>query len=151
MDIDKILALDIATKTGYYCKQSGGGTWDFKETKKNNGNKKHKHFKDTIYNHCVKYGITQIVCEDVNVMKRHQFRTTVSLSELRGIVKLVADELDMDEPIFIPVSTVKATAGNGKADKNYMIKAAMDRGYRPVDDNHADAIFIFISHVKKNL
>ena len=43
----------------------------------------------------------------------------------------------------VPVGTIKKHAtGKGNASKAMMIEAAQARGYRPVDDNEADAIAI---------
>ena len=61
-----ILALDIATHTGYYSLHEGG-TWNFTESKRKNNNKQHKDFRDTLMAFIQKYDIKQIVAEDVNV------------------------------------------------------------------------------------
>lgn len=39
-------------------------------------------------------------------------------------------------------STIKAHAGNGRAKKRDMIRMARERGWNPVDDNEADALWL---------
>ena len=63
---EQVLALDIATHTGYYSIHSNG-TWNFTESKRRNDNKQHKDFRDTLIAYIQQYSIKQIVAEDVNV------------------------------------------------------------------------------------
>lgn len=84
-----ILALDIATHTGYYSLHEGG-TWNFTESKRKNNNKQHKDFRDTLMAFIQKYDIKQIVAEDVNV--NNHFTDMRKLCEFRGILKEVCDD-----------------------------------------------------------
>ena len=61
---EQVLALDIATHTGYYSIHSNG-TWNFTESKRRNDNKQHKDFRDTLIAYIQQYSIKQIVaiCE----------------------------------------------------------------------------------------
>lgn len=138
---EDILALDIATHTGYYS-MHGSGTWDFTERKSNDW-KQHLDFRTTVLNFITKYNIRLVVAEDVNVGGK--FSGMRKLSEFRGILMEVCDELNLPEPIFINVSAIKKFAtGNGNADKAAMIQAMIDKyGQTPVDDNEADSCHIF--------
>lgn len=147
---EDVLALDIATKTGY-CYKDGGGTWNFTESKKRNDNKKHKHFRDTLIAFIEEHDIKFIVAEDI-LLNKMRFCAMVSLSELRGILLEVCDELNLPEPEFVNAITLKKFAtGKGNADKEAM-KEAMVRDYHktPVDDNHADAFFLFTYFCRKH-
>lgn len=138
---EDILALDIATHTGFYSTHDSG-TWDFTEKKSNNW-KQHLDFKQTLCNFITKNNIRLIAAEDVNV-KTH-FSSMRKLSEFRGILLEICDELNLPEPIFVNVSVIKKFATNNRmATKEEMIKAMIDK-YRkiPVDDNEADACHIF--------
>ena len=142
----EVLALDIATHTGFHSAQ-GSGTWDFSECWKRNHNKQHKAFRDTVKGFIERHGIKMVVAEDVNVNKH--FTDSRKLSEFRGILLEICDELDLPEPFFVNVSTLKKWAtGDGKAPKDKMIKFCIDRwGIVPVDDNQADAIHLYMYYV----
>lgn len=144
----ELLALDIATHTGFYS-TNGFGTWNFTESKKRNDNKQHKDFRDTVMNYIVSNGIKHIVAEDVNVNKF--FSDMRKLSEFRGILFEVCDELNLEEPTFVNVATLKKWAtGNGRASKQEMMKACEEK-YRfvPEDDNVSDACHLFHYYVRK--
>lgn len=138
---EEVLALDIAEHCGFHTWDRGGGTWTFTESKSRNGNKKHKHLRDTLIEFIQKNDIRMVIAEDV-LMNKKRFRVTVALSELRGILIEVCDTLDLPEPEFINATNIKMFAtGKGNADKDEMV-AAVKKRYNiiPQDDNHADAI-----------
>lgn len=146
---EELLALDIATHTGYYCLK-GSGTWNFTESMKRNANKLHKDFRDTLLNFIAAGGIRRIVAEDINV--NNHFYDMRKLSELRGILFEVCDELDLPEPAFVNVAALKKWAtGNGRATKSDMADACRRRfNFHPADDNEADAFLIFQYYIFKN-
>lgn len=151
LDRSKVAALDIATHTGYYSVHESG-TWDFTESKRRNDNKQHKAFRETLLEFILKYGIVQFVVEDVNCGRSAmEFRSSVKLSEFRGILLEVCDSLGLPEPIFVNLRTIKKWAtGNGNATKAMMVEACKRRwGTDPVDDNEADATHFFMYFVKK--
>ena len=146
-----VLGLDIATHCGYYSMHESG-TWDFTESQKRNSNKQHKAFRDTLIEFIHKYNIKLIVAEDVNCGRNpKEFKSSVKLSEFRGILMEICDTLDLPEPIFLNPKTVKKWAtGNGNADKDMMVKFCKMRWRtNPIDDNEADATHIFMYFVKK--
>lgn len=145
---EHVLALDIATHCGYYSVQESG-TWNFTESKKRNDNKQHKDFRDTLLSFIKDYGILRIVAEDVNV--NNHFRDMRKLSEFRGILLELCDELNLPEPEFVNVATLKKWAtGNGKAGKPEMILACKDKyRYSPIDDNAADACHLYHYYIRK--
>lgn len=146
----EVLALDIAEHCGYHTFANGGGTWTFTESKSRNGNKKHKHFRDTLIKFIKENNIRMVVAEDI-LMNKNRFRATVSLSELRGILFEVCDTLDLPEPEFLNATNIKMFAtGKGNASKDDMIDACKERyNITPVDDNHADAVFILYLFCRK--
>ena len=145
---EHVLALDIATHTGYYSVHESG-TWNFTESKKRNNFRQHKDFRDTLLSFIKDYGILQVVAEDVNV--NNHFCDMRKLSEFRGILLEISDELSLPEPIFINVATLKKWAtGNGRATKTDMVQACIDKyRYTPVDDNAADACHLFHYYIRK--
>lgn len=148
---DNVAAFDIATHCGYYCTKESG-TWDFTESMRRNNNKQHKAFRDTIIDFIKRYNIKIIVAEDVNCGRMNkEFMASRKLSEFRGILMEICDSLDLPEPIFVNLKTVKKWAtGDGSADKDMMIKYCKLRWKtEPVDDNEADATHIFMYYVRK--
>lgn len=147
---EQVLALDLATKSGYYSVHESG-TWNLTESKRRNGNKMHGAFRVLLLAFIRRYGIRRIVAEDVSV-NRH-FYDMRRLSELRGILLEVCDELDLPEPEFVNPATLKKFAtGDGRADKAAMIRACVERyRYDPVDDNAADACHLFHYYIRKHL
>lgn len=145
---EQIVGFDLAAHTGYYCTHESG-TWNFTEAKYRNNNKMHGAFRSTLIAFIKKYGICQIVAEDVSV-NRH-FYDMRRLSELRGILLEVCDELDLPEPEFINPTTLKKWAtGNGRADKAAMMQACRERFlYYPTDDNAADACLLYHYYLRK--
>lgn len=145
---NEILALDIATHTGYYCMHDYG-TWNFTESKKRNDNKQHKDFRDTVMGFIIRYEIKQVVAEDINV--NNHFSDMRKLSEFRGILFEICDELDLPAPVFINVATLKKWAtGNGRATKGEMIQACIERyRFHPQDDNVSDACHLYHYHIRK--
>lgn len=104
---EQVLALDIATHTGYFSLHEAG-TWNFTESKRRNGNKMHGAFRTTLLSLLRRYGIRRIVAEDVSV-NRH-FYDMRRLSELRGILLEVCDELD----ILNRSSSTRLSSRNGR-------------------------------------
>lgn len=145
---DRVLALDIATHTGYYSVHESG-TWNFTESKARNNNKLHGALRTMLLSFIRNYGIQRIVAEDVSV-NRH-FYDMRRLSEMRGILLEVCDELDLPEPEFVNPSTLKKFAtGDGRATKVQMIDACREKyRYEPVDDNAADACHLFHYYIRK--
>lgn len=148
MNKTELLALDIATHTGYFSVH-GSGTWNFTESKRRNNNKQHKDFRDTVMGFIVQHNIKHIVAEDINV--NNYFSDMRKLSEFRGILFEVLDELNLPEPTFINVATLKKWAtGNGRASKQEMMDACI-RNYQfhPSDDNVSDACHLYHYFIRK--
>ena len=94
--------------------------------------------------------VGRVVAEDVSV-NRH-FYDMRRLSELRGILLEVCDELDIPEPEFVNPAVLKKWAtGDGHATKTQMVAACKDRyGIVPVDDNAADACHLFYYYIRRH-
>jgi len=142
---EQVLALDIATHTGYFSLHEAG-VWNFTESKRRNGNKMHGTFRTMLLAYMRRYGIRQVAAEDVS-MNRH-FYDMRRLAELRGILLEVCDELDLPEPEFVNPATLKKWAtGDGHATKAQMIAACKSV---PVDDNAADACHLFYYYIRRH-
>ena len=144
----QVLGLDIATMCGYYSTHESGA-WNFYESKARNDNKQHKAFRDTLIDFITRHGIRQVVAEDINV--NNHFVDMRKLSEFRGILLEVCDELNLPEPVFLNVMSIKKYAtGNGRATKLDMINACVERyNYRPRTDDEADAFWVYTYYCHK--
>lgn len=144
---DNVLALDIATKTGY-CSTRESGTWNFKKKPMESDGVEMSKFYDTIVLFVEEYGIKQIVAEDINV--NNHFTDLKKLAKFRGVLELACEQLDLPSPIYVNVSRVKKWAtGDGQADKKKMMEYCKKRwNIEPVDDNMADAVHIFKYYVR---
>lgn len=141
----ELLALDVATTTGYYSLH-GSGAWDFRATR---SRRTYLAFYRTLREFILRHGIRRIVAEDVSFNAHN--RDLRKLSELRGIVLLVSEELEMLPVEFVNVAALKKFAtGDGRADKGRMIAACID-GYRfhPASHDEADAFLLFHYYVRK--
>ena len=146
---EDVLAMDIATHTGYYSTH-GSGSWNFIESKVRNDNKQHKAFRDTVMDFIVDNNIKQVVAEGVNVGTH--FCAVKMLSEFHGILLEICDELNLPEPEYVNVTTLKKFAtGNGKANKLDMIKAAKERyNFCAKNDDECDAFWLYRYYCNKH-
>lgn len=145
---EDILALDVATNTGYYSVHDSG-SWCFIESKIRNDNKAHKAFRDTVMGFIQKHNIKLVVAEGVNVGTH--FNAVKSLSEFHGILLEICDELNLPEPVYVNPTTLKKFAtNNGRATKLEMIRACKERySITPINDDHADSILLFKYYCQK--
>lgn len=139
----QVLALDIATTTGYFSLNDKGGVWDFDPKKAKNSRRQYASFRNTLIRYIKKWDIVQIVAEDINV--RGNFVAMRKLSEFRGILREVCESLEINPPVFVNVTSIKYfMTGRGGAKKQSIMKACKTKyNINPIDDNHADAIGVF--------
>lgn len=139
----KILALDIGTKTGWALASSGkisdGGSVSFKPKAPQKRPYRWRMFQDWLNRlHQQNGGIDVIYYEDVF---RHSSRDAGNV--YGGFWAFLEHFCEQHDVVMIPVAvpTIKKFwTGSGNAKKELMIAAARDRGFHPIDDNHADAL-----------
>ncbi len=146
---EELLALDVATNTGYYSTHESGA-WCFAESKARNDNKAHKAFRDTVMGFIQSHNIKQVVAEGVNVGTH--FAAVKSLSEFHGILLEICDELGLPTPEYVnPMTLKKFATGNGRATKLDMINACKTRyNFQPRTDDEADAFWLFKYYCQKH-
>jgi len=136
----KILALDIASLTGWAHSLGSSGVWLLKPKKDESGGIRLIRFANKLKWLKKALGIDIIAYEAA----RHGGRATrglVTHSELQGVVKALSEELEYEYKGYSPTAIKKFATGNGKASKEDMIKAACKFSGRNItDDNEADAI-----------
>jgi Holliday junction resolvasome RuvABC endonuclease subunit len=83
-----------------------------------------------------------VVFEAPVLPSRTQLKTIRRLYTLAGLTEMLAEPL-VDQVFEAHLQAIKKHAtGNGRADKAAMMRAAQAMGWRPVDDNEADALWL---------
>jgi Holliday junction resolvasome RuvABC endonuclease subunit len=149
----KILALDLATKTGWAFYDPvlsvTYGTFDAHSKNDKTAGARFLRFEGFLSQFVRDLKPDEIFFESV---ARHQgVQAAHMYGAFKAVMYMVAEELSV--PCFgVAVGTLKKHAtGNGRADKAMMIKACNEWGYQPEDDNAADALALLrlAMHTKK--
>ncbi len=135
----KILALDIATKTGWKT-ETASGVWDLKPNRGESEGMRVVRFKSKVKELIDMEGITLIAYERPAGM--HKASIMVA-SELVGVLKALCVEKKIQLACYSASEIKKFATGKGNAGKPEMVKAAQDLGFSPKDDNEADAIHLY--------
>lgn len=135
----KILALDIATKTGWKTK-SASGVWDLKPNRGESTGMRVVRFKGKIKELIALEGITLVAYERPAGL--HKASIMVA-SEMVGVLMDLCIEMGIEYASYSANEIKKFATGKGNANKEAMIKSAINKGYRPQDDNEADAIHLY--------
>ena len=134
-----LLALDLGTKAGWASitdtKNESSGVQSFAADRFSGGGMRYLKFEKWL-NDMPKP--SQVVFEEV---RRH--RGTDAAHVYGGLLAVLTSWCEKHKIPYqgVPVGTIKKHwTGNGSAGKNLMIGEAKKRGYKPKDDNEADAI-----------
>lgn len=134
-----ILSLDIATKTGWKTK-TASGVWDLTPNRGESSGMRLVRFKAKV--------IELAGLEDINLISyerpagMHKSSIMVA-SEMVGILKELCVYLNIELACYSATQIKKFATGKGNANKEAMIKAAVELGFNPADDNEADAIHLY--------
>jgi Holliday junction resolvasome RuvABC endonuclease subunit len=141
-----VLALDLGTITGWAIQNRGridSGTISFRPGRYDGGGMRYLRFRswlDELVTNAPALSAVHFeeVRRHVGTDAAHIYggllATLTAWCEQRGIAYQ-----------GVPVGTIKRfIAGKGNADKQAVIRAVQSRGYRPADDNEADAIAILL-------
>lgn len=136
----RILALDIATRTGWAHSLGASGVWDLKVKSDESGGMKLIRFESKL-NEIAKVGINLVAFEAVRNVGPRQGRAVVCQAELQGVLKRWCEEMGIDYRGYSPSEIKKHATGKGNANKERMLEAARERwpDVDLIDDNHADA------------
>jgi len=143
MHAKQILALDLGTNTGWALRRKDGqiysGMQTFKDDRFSGGGMKMLKFRNWLENlHQTSGHIEIIVFEEV---RRHVGTTAAHVyGGFLGQMSAWSEENKIPYQ-GIPVGTIKRhVTGKGNASKEEVVRAIVERGYSPMDDNEADAI-----------
>lgn len=141
-----ILALDLGTTTGWASLIGGiiqSGTVSFRPSRYDGGGMRYLRFQrwlDALVQS--NDGLAAIYFEEV---RRHVGTDAAHL--YGGFLATLTAWCEREQVAYqgVPVGTIKRFAtGKGNADKHAVLAAVTARGFRPVDDNEADAIAILL-------
>lgn len=141
----KILALDPAAKCGFAW--SDGtlreyGVWQIALAEREHPGARLERLREHIYEAYRDWGFERLAYEDAQHGSPN-FTIQGLHAELRGVIKLVACELDVDAIPINPTTLKSWATGSGRADKGQMIRACQTvLGVTTDDDNIADALFV---------
>lgn len=135
-----LLALDIATKTGF-CTKTASGVWNLAPKRDESAGMSLIRFKAKL---------SEVVkLEDINLIVFERpagmhVSSVISQSEKHGVLKLFCEENKIQYKGYSASEIKKFATGKGNAGKPLMIQACKDKyNIIPEDDNHADAIHIY--------
>lgn len=134
-----ILALDIATKTGWKTK-TASGVWNLKPNRGESEGMRVVRFKAKVKELIELEQINLIAYERPAGM--HKASIMVA-SEMVGVLKDLCIDSNIDLACYSASEIKKFATGKGNANKQKMIQTAIDLGYNPKDDNEADAIHLY--------
>jgi Holliday junction resolvasome RuvABC endonuclease subunit len=135
----KILALDIATKTGW-CTESASGTWDFSLKRGESYGMRVVKFKAAVREMINLEGISIVSYERPAGLQKSSIMVA---SEMVGVLHDLCIEMKVEVTNYAAKEIKKHATGNGNAGKPLMIAKAKELGYSPADDNQADAIHLY--------
>ena len=135
----KILALDIATKTGWKTETSSG-VWNLKPNRGESEGMRVVRFKSKVRELIELEGISLVSYERPAGM--HKASIMVA-SEMVGVLKDLCLEKKIQLACYSANEIKKFATGKGNANKQKMIDKAIELGFNPTDDNEADAIHLY--------
>jgi crossover junction endodeoxyribonuclease RuvC len=135
----KILALDIATKTGW-CTESASGTWDFSLKRGESYGMRVVKFKAAVREMINLEGISLVSYERPAGLHKSSIMVA---SEMVGVLHDLCIELKVDVTNYSATEIKKHATGIGNAGKPLMIAKAKELGFNVADDNQADAIHLY--------
>jgi Holliday junction resolvasome RuvABC endonuclease subunit len=140
----RILALDPATKCGWARigdAKIASGVWDLSIRKDESGGMRLLRLESKL-NVCLEAGLDLVVFEAARNATRNTQGALVVQALLQGVIVLWCEKREIDYRGFSPSEIKKHATGKGNANKDLMLAAARQRGWHPVDDNHADALWL---------
>jgi len=135
----KILALDIATKTGWKT-GTASGVWDLKPNRGESEGMRVVRFKAKVKEMIELEGIDIIAYERPAGMHKGSIMVA---SEMVGVLKDLCIEKGVQLACYSANEIKKFATGKGNAKKEAMMSAAKSLGFNPQDDNEADAIHLY--------
>lgn len=146
--MDAILAIDLGTKAGWRLRRAdgkyAGGSLDFSGSSKRIG-QRYFYFRRFLWRAAKNVepdGLEAVIYEKVQFMpnKRGGLMAAQAWAGFEAVLTSWCEHMEI-RYLMVPVGTLKKHfTGNGHATKDDMLHRARALGFRPKDDNEADAI-----------
>jgi crossover junction endodeoxyribonuclease RuvC len=135
-----LLALDLATKTGW-CTRTSSGVWDLNVKRDESKGMKLQRLRSKLYEINKGEQLRYVVFE--RPAGQHKSSIIVA-SELMAVVKMYCDDHAIEYRGYSAAEIKKFATGKGNAGKPEMVKAAKIKyGIDVYDDNEADALHLY--------
>lgn len=136
----KILALDIATTTGW-ATNTTSGTWNLKPNRGESEGMRVVRFKSKVRELIALESVKLVAYE--RPAGFHKASIMVA-SEMVGVLKDLCIEVGVELACYSATQIKQHATGKGNANKDAMIKAATAQwqNIQIIDDNHADALWL---------
>jgi Holliday junction resolvasome RuvABC endonuclease subunit len=135
-----ILALDVATVTGY-CTANTSGIWDFSLKRDESSGIRLLKFEKALIDILEKESIELVVFE--RTAGAHKNAIIVQ-SELHGVLKSTLEKRKIAYKAYSAKEIKKYATGNGNASKTLMVQKAQEKlNLKSNNDNEADAMWIY--------
>lgn len=134
-----MLALDLATSTGWAI-DGASGTWDLAPGRGESPGMRFVRLRAKLNWVLTAYPFLRLV-----VIEQAHHRGGAATAICAGLAAIVQEWCAVHELNHAAVHTAtlkKHATGRGNAKKHEMIAAARERGWNPVDDNEADALWL---------
>lgn len=150
MSSPRILALDLATRTGWAHSSGPSGTWDLSVRRDESGGMRLVRFRgklneilQSMGGDMYTRGIDLVVFEAPGFVGPGQMAAAFQ-SELQGVLKLWCEECGIQYRGYAPTQIKKHATGKGNASKASMILAARAKwpGKEPLISDEADALWL---------
>jgi hypothetical protein len=147
------LALDLATVTGWALRTTDGaitsGTVSFRPSRYDGGGMRYLRFGNWLNQLAIDAGVIAAVHHEE--IRRHL--STDAAHVHGGLLATLTAWCEQRSIPYqgVPVGTIKRhITGKGNADKAAVIAAIRARGFKPIDDNEADALAILLWATETN-
>jgi Holliday junction resolvasome RuvABC endonuclease subunit len=135
-----ILALDLATVTGFARSDGISGTFDLSIRKDESGSFRLIRLRSKLKTLCDPTP-NLLVFESAIAAAKHTNGIGFSF-ELQGVVKLFCEDHDIEYRGYAPSEVKVHATGKGNANKDAVLAAARERWPQVKDHNEADALFL---------
>lgn len=139
-----ILALDVATKTGWAHSSGASGCWDLSVRRDESSGMRLIRFRSKLLEIWQSVGMRLVVFEAARHAAPGMQGALVTQSELQGVLKAFCETVKIEYRGYSPAEIKKWATGKGNSNKAAMMAAAKKRwsDVAILSDDHADALWL---------
>ena len=139
----RILALDLATETGWAHSSGPSGVWDLSIRRDESGGMRLIRLASKLREVQSAVGFDVVVFEAARNAAPKMQGALVVQAELQGVVKHWCEQNKVEYRGYSPSEIKRHATGKGNSNKEAMVSAAMKRfDLTIIDHNHADALWL---------